>query len=288
MITPTPADGASGTAAKKGGGDAPQSPHPRDVAALMATVKDQRRFVNKSMLDLQVEKGLNKVLRSENVALKEKLVQIAAATEQEEEALTNKFLVRIEELHKEKAKIIEQVEREEEYITNQLQRKLAKLQREKVDMENQLEMEQEAIVNRLQKQLEMLRSSTSSSQHGSQAQLDVPPSPNAVSDGSFPHRRRSSSTHSSLHDVTLPPPPSLVDVMRADIVGLKQRIHELERENENRVQQLRTWRDELLVLRQRAGVPVDDLFAEPLEPLAARRDSRQGSRSVSQSRAPLG
>ncbi|KAI9168323.1 hypothetical protein H9P43_007695 [Blastocladiella emersonii ATCC 22665] len=227
------------------------------VPTLLATVQDQRRLVKKAQLDLQVEKGLNTVLRSENKGLKEKLVQIAIATEQEEEALTNKFLVRIEELHKEKAKIIEQVEREEEYITNNLQRKLAQLQREKIDMENQLEQEQESIVNRLQKQLEALRAQQPTTP-GSDATASSP-----LGDHASHRRRGTGSSHTSLHDLTaLPPPPSLVDVMRAEIQGLRVKIHELEREVAAKTAQLKAWRDELLVLRPKAGVPTDDLFAD--------------------------
>ncbi|KNE66783.1 hypothetical protein AMAG_19510 [Allomyces macrogynus ATCC 38327] len=85
------------------------------------------------------------------------MVQLAVVSEQEEEALTNRFLARIDELNKEKARIISEVEREEEFITNTLQKRLVQLQREKIAMENQLEQEQEAMVNRLAKQLDALR-----------------------------------------------------------------------------------------------------------------------------------
>ncbi|KAI9216917.1 hypothetical protein BC828DRAFT_392403 [Blastocladiella britannica] len=226
---------------------------PSALAALTTTVRDQRRLLAKARLDLQVEQGLSTVLRKENAAIKERLVMIAAATEQEEEALTNKFLVHIEDLQKEKARIIELVEREEEYITNTLQRKLAQLQREKIDMENQLEQEQEAIVNRLQKQLEALRASqTTPSGQGS----------DSGSTGSLSLGRRGSA-HASMHDMTAAPlPPPMLDLLRAEVQGLKVRIHELERELNGKNERLRVWRDELLMARQAAGVPIQDLFEQ--------------------------
>ncbi|KNE70139.1 hypothetical protein AMAG_15115 [Allomyces macrogynus ATCC 38327] len=258
-LTPlgTPAVGPNGGGAEEPG-DA--------LRALEKTVSDQKRLLHKSKIDLDVERGLNKVLRNENAELKKHMVQLAVVSEQEEEALTNRFLARIDELNKEKARIISEVEREEEFITNTLQKRLVQLQREKIAMENQLEQEQEAMVNRLAKQLDALRSPSSA---GASLAHVEPTAIGALSGGTSPAvgpmeslPRRRSSTHGSIHDVPLMTPPPMADILRAEVQGLRFKVQELERENEAKTAKLKAWRDELLVLRQKFGQPIEDLFQD--------------------------
>ncbi|KAL1522218.1 hypothetical protein AB1Y20_021855 [Prymnesium parvum] len=73
--------------------------------------------------------------------------------EQEEEAIANRLMKRLEVLKHEKEELARQVEVEEEMISNALTKKLLKVKEEKVNLEIQLEQEQEYIVNKLQKQL---------------------------------------------------------------------------------------------------------------------------------------
>ncbi|KAJ3359957.1 hypothetical protein GGF32_008860 [Allomyces javanicus] len=236
------------------------------LRALEKTVSDQQRLLHKSKIDLDVERGLNKVLRNENAELKKHMVQLAVVSEQEEEALTNRFLARIDELNKEKARIISEVEREEEFITNTLQKRLVQLQREKIAMENQLEQEQEAMVNRLAKQLDALRSPSSA---GASLAHVEPAAICALSGGTSPAvgpseslPRRRSSTHGSIHDMPLMTPPPMADILRAEVQGLRFKVQELERENDAKTAKLKAWRDELLVLRQKFGQPIEDLFQD--------------------------
>ncbi|KAJ3368401.1 hypothetical protein GGF31_006362 [Allomyces arbusculus] len=258
------------------------------MRALEKTVSDQKQLLHKRKIDLDVERGLNKVLRNENAELKKHMVQLAVVSEQEEEALTNRFLARIDELNKEKARIISEVEREEEFITNTLQKRLVQLQREKIAMENQLEQEQEAMVNRLAKQLDALRSPSSA---GPSLAHVEPAAIGALSGGTSPAvgpienlPRRRSSTHGSIHDIPLMTPPPMADILRAEVQGLRFKVQELERENEAKTAKLKAWRDELLVLRQKFGQPIEDLFQDqrstPASPSPrARRISGHSSTS---------
>ncbi|KAL7753350.1 hypothetical protein RI367_001125 [Sorochytrium milnesiophthora] len=240
----------------------------------------QQQLIRQLQLELSVERGIVKTLKNELVQHKKDQVLLHSANEQEEEAVTNRLIVRIEELQQEKARIIEQVEREEEYLTNTLQKKLLQLQKEKVEMENQLEQEQENIVNRLQKQLDALRlqQSAAGSHPGSTFDLSA---------GSPDHlpRRRSGSQHSiaDAQNTQAVPPVPLIDMMRAEIQGLKFKVQELERDNEQKSTQLKEWRTELLMLRQKVGKSVDDLFNESRQ----RTLSSSSSSKASASHVPL-
>lgn len=63
--------------------------------------------------------------------------------EQEEEAIANRLMKRLDVLKHEKEELARQVEVEEEMITNALTKKLMKVKEEKVNLEIQLEQEQE-------------------------------------------------------------------------------------------------------------------------------------------------
>eukprot|EP00916_Digyalum_oweni_P018461 GHVL01030928.1.p1 GENE.GHVL01030928.1~~GHVL01030928.1.p1 ORF type:complete len:416 (-),score=123.53 GHVL01030928.1:184-1431(-) len=77
--------------------------------------------------------------------------------EEEEEFLTNKLMRRIEELHKEKASILQQVEEEEKRLSEEFNIKMQAAVKQRESFENQLEYEQEFIVNKLQKQIKQIQ-----------------------------------------------------------------------------------------------------------------------------------
>lgn len=73
--------------------------------------------------------------------LRQEKVQLEQTLEQEQEALVNKLMRKIEKLEAE---------------THGKQSNLEQLRREKVELENTLEQEQEALVNRLWKRMDKL------------------------------------------------------------------------------------------------------------------------------------
>ncbi|EKX41940.1 hypothetical protein GUITHDRAFT_153692 [Guillardia theta CCMP2712] len=148
--------------------------------------------VESLLKQLEDEKRKNASLERNNADLKRKMGIQQSQIEAEAERITNKLMLRIEEIEKEKATmrlqveaeerrlehekkeletklqqsaahlarlkhekeaLVRQVEQEEEFLTNTLQHKLAKVLAEKVEIENELEQEQEYISNRLQKQV---------------------------------------------------------------------------------------------------------------------------------------
>ncbi|KAI9143140.1 hypothetical protein BKA69DRAFT_1064623 [Paraphysoderma sedebokerense] len=252
------------------------------VNVLQRTVSEQSKQIQKLRIDLDVEKGVEKMLRNENAQLRKGVVELLAKSEVEEEALTNRLLQKIHTLNQEKAKIIEQVEREEEFLTNSLQKKLIQLQREKIEIENQLEQEQENLVNRFVKQLEGMKVAANAGSGGTScgtATLGI--------DTESHHRRRAtgSSVHShsgsALDLSSSPGGTSPIDVMRSEIQGLKHKLQDLEKDNNTKTELLKTWRDELLLLRQKVGLTVDDLFNEERQRIiSAQTSPRSGTSHV--------
>lgn len=166
------------------------------------TREDKDHLIDQLRMELQAERNKNKALHDELRALREAQVQAVrrcvvrpvfdlhglqqAATEQEEELITNTLMKRMNELKKDRDRLamqvlhshcgfrIEtgaQVEQEEEYLTNTLQKKLREvrpishqvgaenstafqLTKEKAELENRLEAEEEYIVNKLQGKLD--------------------------------------------------------------------------------------------------------------------------------------
>jgi len=106
--------------------------------------------------ELAKEKKKSATLAKENHALRERIVNMQAEAEMEEEARINALTKRLNDLKKEKENLVVTVEQEEEHISNTLQRKLSEVQKEKVDLEDKLEKEQEYVTNRLARQIEGL------------------------------------------------------------------------------------------------------------------------------------
>ncbi|RKP12785.1 hypothetical protein BJ684DRAFT_16763 [Piptocephalis cylindrospora] len=229
--------------------------------------------IKRIKLDLEMERGQVNILRHENQLLRQQTVDMQLSAEQEEEAISNRLLRHIAELKREKNDLLTQVEQEEEYMTNTLQRKLSKLQQEKVDIENALEQEQEAIVNRLQKQLDALRCQQSqapspslSVRSGSFVQDSGPLSGQPTSPGlpspivgspSMKWRAghsASGSDHASTQMVS--------EVLKAEINAGRIRQSDLEKEVIAQHNQLSSYRKELIDLRKRLSIPVDDLVDE--------------------------
>ena len=81
--------------------------------------------------------------------------ELAEALEEEEEALMNKLMKRLEALQKEKHSLKLKVQKEEETL-RQGERRLKEVDKEKEDLQRQLELEQEYVVNKLEKKLNEL------------------------------------------------------------------------------------------------------------------------------------
>lgn len=112
-----------------------------------------------------------------------------------------------------------------------------KLQKEKIDLENTLEQEQEYMVNRLQKQLDLFR------QQQQQQQQQTSPIPSrhessTCSPSSIPASPVVSATTAAtaipssrqMADSMLPAPPGLVEVLRYELINLRARALEMEKE----------------------------------------------------------
>jgi len=201
-------------------------------------------------------------------------------------------LKRISGLKKEKGELLLQVEQEEEYLTNTLQKKLNQLQKEKIDMENALEQEQEYIVNRLQKQLDSLRqqqtyhphhsreNSTSSTSNPGNITPLPPASPSST------HKKwvtaHSSSPTSSDFGLTS---PGVVEVLKAEVNTLRTKILEMEKEYIAKSSQATRLKNELIELRKKSGLPVEDLLTEEPVPAFLRHNSNPRNTRRSNSNA---
>ncbi|ORY08433.1 hypothetical protein K493DRAFT_641 [Basidiobolus meristosporus CBS 931.73] len=230
--------------------------------------QDQERSIKRLQFDLEMEIGHVNILRHENQTLKQLTVDMHASAEQEEEYISNKLLKSIAHLKKEKAELLVQVEREEEYLTNTLQRKLSQLQKEKIDLENALEQEQEFMVNRLQKQLDVLRLE--------QSQKDLGTSPPSPSLSSSPPAPRWRPTHSpSSSDVSVSS-HAVTEVLKAEVTALRIKQTELEKEFTATYNQLKIYKNELIELRKKNNLPVDDLLSESSAPSFMRFNNATG------------
>ncbi|KAJ3146637.1 hypothetical protein HDU89_006108 [Geranomyces variabilis] len=207
-------------------------------------VEAQQAIIKKLKFELEMECGHVNILRAENQKLRQMTVELQASAEQEEEYIANKLMKRINNLKKEKGELLLKVEQEEEMITNTLQKKLSQLQREKIDMEVALEQEQEFIVNRLQKQLESLR-----------MQQTAGAPPRKISHAT------SHSPNASMSD--FPASPGVTEVLRAEINAIKTKLQSQESDHIETLKavqiQYGQMKDEVLALRTKLGVPVDDL-----------------------------
>ncbi|EJT99409.1 hypothetical protein DACRYDRAFT_110132 [Dacryopinax primogenitus] len=176
--------------------------------------------------------------------------------------------------------LINAYEADQERIVNVLSRKLEQLSQEKVDLENAMEAENEAHVLRLQRELAALRAqqlaqgtSAPASAEGSEPISPVEgPALLAVKDGKERPGRDENAT----------PGPSMqavVDALRRENDGLRNRLHETETDYIRLSRTLSAYKDELVTLRRQLGIPVDNLVSPPLSPLGLSPRSRTGSLS---------
>ncbi|KAL1917363.1 uncharacterized protein VTP21DRAFT_5019 [Calcarisporiella thermophila] len=249
---------SAGTSSKMNAVD-PQILHSDDPLVLAAElervqdlIREQELSIQKLKLELEIENGHTNALRHDNQMLRQITVDMHAHAEQEEEYICNRLLRRIAGLKREKSELLVQVEREEEYMTNMLQKKLYQLQKEKVDMENQLEQEQEYIVNRLQKQLDAL-------------QMQSPVSPTSMNNKNHKWPLSHSPTSSS-SEFGGAPSQGVVEMLKSEVNSLRQKADMIEKEYVNKLNQIKGLKTELIDLRRKDNLPVDDLLTEETVP----------------------
>ncbi|KAG0152498.1 hypothetical protein CROQUDRAFT_649924 [Cronartium quercuum f. sp. fusiforme G11] len=182
---------------------------------------------------------------------------------------------------KQQEDLINALEAEEERLVNTLTRKLEKLRAEKVELENVLEAESESLVLRLQRQLSLLmQQQQQSSQPAPSASANATPAPSPPAAGGGPNLNALINNPDPLH----PSANTLIDVLKTENSNLRNRLVDTEREYIKTSRQSEMYRSELIALRQRAGLAIDDLIgAAPAfeenypSPSAARHRARGAS-----------
>ncbi|KAG8916454.1 hypothetical protein FRC01_003143 [Tulasnella sp. 417] len=152
------------------------------------------------------------------------------------------------------------LEAEEERITNLLSRKLEKLKEEKIELENLLEAENEAHVNRLSRELSALRAAQAQQHSASQTTDDDAPSSSTAA-GKRPATNGNSNAIS--HNPSLPSQNLMLEAMRRENQELRNRLVEYERGYVRVTRMNDIYREELIGLRRRMGLPIDDLIGLP-------------------------
>ncbi|KAF1799741.1 hypothetical protein V8B55DRAFT_1541142 [Mucor lusitanicus] len=267
----------------------------QEIRKTYAQYHQQSLHIKKLEFDLEMEQGHANILRHDNQALKKTAVDMSVLTEQEEEFISNKLLKHITGLKKEKGELLVQVEQEEEWLTNMLQKKLVQLQKEKIDLENTLEQEQEYMVNRLQKQLDLFR------QQQQQQQQQTSPIPSrhessTCSPSSIPASPVVSATTAAtaipssrqMADSMLPAPPGLVEVLRYELINLRARALEMEKEYYQKHRQCNKYKTELIQFRREHNLPLEDMDDGRLPRVfrtmqISSNNEKQGRRSTSNS-----
>lgn len=166
--------------------------------------------------------------------------------------------------------VINSYEAEEERIVNVLSRKLEQLRDEKIQLENILEAESEAHVNRLSRELSALRMAQPAVIPGGQDPDSMNQSLASSPVSHFnPH----------INDPRYPSTDIIIAALRKENEILRAHVVEAEREflKANRLNDI--YREEIVELRRRLGLPVDNLFINPAamdpfsQPTHLRRDS---------------
>ncbi|KAF8555513.1 hypothetical protein OG21DRAFT_1570488 [Imleria badia] len=185
--------------------------------------------------------------------------------------------------------LINAYEAEEERIINVLSRKLEQLREEKIQLENVLEAESESQVNRLNREISALR------RQAAQAQASASASGGEHATGTGTGSRMASGVPSSEssrapglsgQDPTAPSFEVMLEAMRRENEQLRTRLVDTERDYV-RISRLNDiYREELLELRRRLGLSVDNLVGlSPSEPFSqpTHRRSTSGISSPSTS-----
>ncbi|KAG9311814.1 hypothetical protein JVU11DRAFT_8061 [Chiua virens] len=165
--------------------------------------------------------------------------------------------------------LINAYEAEEERIINVLSRKLEQLREEKIQLENVLEAENESHVNRLNRELSVLRAQAASA------------ASTTASGASSPAASRSAPFLSG-HDPTAPSVDVMLEAMRRENEQLRTRLVDTERDYV-RISRLNDiYREELLELRRRLGLSVDNLVGlTPSDPFSQPTHRRSMSSGIS-------
>jgi len=168
--------------------------------------------------------------------------------------------------------LINAYEAEEERIINVLSRKLEQLREEKIQLENALEAESESHVNRLNRELTALRRAQAQQQQASSTEK---------TGGS------GVATTAGVHDPTAPSVDVMLEAMRRENEQLRNRLVDTERDYVRIARLNDIYREELLELRRRLGLSVDNLVGlTPIDPYSQpthRRSSTSGVSSPSTS-----
>ncbi|PLW19487.1 hypothetical protein PCANC_08748 [Puccinia coronata f. sp. avenae] len=185
---------------------------------------------------------------------------------------------------KQQEDLINALEAEEERLVNTLTRKLEKLRAEKAELENVLEAESESLVLRLQRQLSLLmQQQQQSSQSG-----PTPAAPNSSTAPNSPSATIAPNLNALINNPhpLNPSPATLIEVLKTENSNLRNRLVDTEREFIKTSRQNEMYRSELIALRQRAGMSIDDLIgAAPAgeENYPSARAARRRSRGTSTS-----
>ncbi|WAQ87822.1 hypothetical protein PtA15_8A729 [Puccinia triticina] len=187
---------------------------------------------------------------------------------------------------KQQEDLINALEAEEERLVNTLTRKLEKLRAEKAELENVLEAESESLVLRLQRQLSLLITQQQQQQAAQPGSAAAPPNsataPNSPSATIAPNLNALINNPHPLN----PSPATLIEVLKSENSSLRNRLVDTEREFIKTSRQNEMYRSELIALRQRAGMSIDDLIgAAPAgeENYPSARAARRRSRGTSTS-----
>ncbi|KNZ55834.1 hypothetical protein VP01_2569g1 [Puccinia sorghi] len=211
---------------------------------------------------------------------------------------------------KQQEDLINALEAEEERLVNTLTRKLEKLRAEKAELENVLEAESESLVLRLQRQLSLLMQQQQQQQPSSQTG-SIPAAPNSSTAPNSPSATIAPNLNALINNPhpLNPSPATLIEVLKTENSNLRNRLVDTEREfiktaRQNEVNSFPTrkkymqstkkklilmhimYRSELIALRQRAGMSIDDLIGTAPageESYPSARAARRRSRGTSTS-----
>ncbi|KAG8853753.1 hypothetical protein FRB96_008007 [Tulasnella sp. 330] len=146
-------------------------------------------------------------------------------------------------------------EAEEERITNSLSRKLERLKEEKVELENILEAENESHVNRLSREISSLRAAVAQQQQGGGAHLN-----GGANTHSNVNANGSGSGNRNGISFAIPPQAVMLEAMTRENEALRNRLADTERSYVELSMLNDVYRRELIELRRRLGLPIDNLI----------------------------
>ncbi|MBW0512297.1 hypothetical protein O181_052012 [Austropuccinia psidii MF-1] len=160
---------------------------------------------------------------------------------------------------KQQEDLINALEAEEERLVNTLTRKLEKLRAEKAELENVLEAESESLVLKLQRQLSLLMQQQQQSNQSGTATSGPPNPPTAPTSPSGTMAPNLNALINNPNPLN-PSPSTLIEALKTENSNLRTRLVDTEREYIKTCRQNEVYRSELITLRQRLAMPIDDLI----------------------------